>query len=87
MRRTSVLISYFTANGRDWVIAFAPYNSQYVEEIRRVKTARYDMEDRSWCCEAQYGKEVEALVLKHFPELPLSIQEHRGVDLYANDNK
>lgn len=77
MRRTSVLISYFTANGRDWVIAFAPYNPQYVKEIRRVKTAHYNTLGKYWCCKAQYGKEVEALVLKHFPELPLSIQEYR----------
>lgn len=84
---TSIVISYFTANGRDWVgVYYTPYNPDYVREIRAVPTAHYDIghpEDSNWTCEARYGDTVEALVKKHFPDIPLDIQERRGKDLYA----
>ena len=68
-----ITISYFTANKKDWVT---------VREIRRIPTSHYDIEEKSWCCEAEYGGQVEELVRKYFPDIPLDIQEHRGKDLY-----
>lgn len=78
-----ITISYFTANKKDWVAVYdTPYNSVYVREIRRIPTSHYDIEEKSWCCEAEYGGQVEELVRKYFPDIPLDIQEHRGKDLY-----
>lgn len=81
---TNIIISYFTANGKDWVTAcYTPYNPDYVKAVKKIPTAHYDMEEKSWCCSAQYGNELEAAVREFFPDMSIDVQDNRGTDLYA----
>lgn len=82
LKTTQIVISYFTANQRKWVATYyTPYKKEYVKEIRTIPTAHYDIVEKYWCCEAKYGERVEALVKKHFPDIPLDIQDHDAVRL------
>lgn len=83
---TQIVISYFTANKKDWVkVIYTPYDSIYVLRIKTTPTAHYDREEKAWCCEAKYGEKVEKIVKESFPDIPIDIQEHRGKDLYAEE--
>ena len=78
MSASPIIISYFTANGQDWAEAFnTPYNRHYVADVKRIPTAHYDPEEKSWCCSAKYGELLVDAVKSHFPNLPTQIQEHR----------
>ena len=81
----SIVISYFVANGREWVSTwYTPYNRAFVTGIRAIPKARYDIHDKSWACEAKYGAQVEELVRTHFPDIPLNVHDHRANgDLYG----
>ena len=73
-----ICVSYFTANGMDFVATTnTPYSRNFVAAIRNLPSARYDPEDKSWCLPAEYGSDVEELVKRYFPKIPVDIQEHR----------
>ncbi len=80
---THIGIYYFIANGKEWVSIHTPYNPEYVKEIRKIPTAHWDFEDKTWSSSAEYGKEIEALVKKYFPDIPIDMQDNRDMgDLY-----
>lgn len=82
---TNIIISYYTANEKDWVSThYTPYNPDFVKAVKKIPTAHYNMEEKSWCCSVQYGNELEATVKKFFPDMKIDIQEHRVKDLYAD---
>lgn len=75
-----IVIAYFYANGMDWAKAYhTPYNRNYVGAVKLIPIAHYDMEDKAWCCLAEFGNELTSTVKRFFPDIPIDIQEHRNI--------
>ncbi len=85
---TCITIYYFIANEMEWCKVHTPYNPQYVKDICKVPTSHYDTEEKSWCCKAVHGTQMEHLVKKHFPDIPVAVENNRAFDdIYKQKQK
>ena len=61
----------------------APYNVNFISEIKSVQTASYDVQKKAWSCHERFGLVLESLVSKHFEKNPVIVEGSRPVDQYT----